>query len=102
MFFYIINGINKTIEQQASSLTEDQIKSIIGHPSIDSDELNAQNDYLYFDESCFIRQTNDAGRFQYKNLAPLAGVAIITGKNNGGFTSPSLTLENIKANIRFL
>jgi hypothetical protein len=102
MLFFIIDGNKKTIEQQESALDEDKIKVIIGQQSIDSDEINSHNDFLYFDESCFIRQTSDAGRFQYKNLAPISGIGVVTGRNETNFMSASLTLENLTASIRFL
>lgn len=102
MHFYIIDGIKKTIEQQESSLDQGKIKALIGYPSIDSDEINGQTDFLYFDESCFIRQTSDAGRFQYKNLAPISGIGIVTGRVGNDFTAPTLTLDNLRANVRFL
>jgi hypothetical protein len=101
MLFFIIDGHKKTIEQHDSVLDEDKIKIIIGHPSIDSDEINAQNDFLYFDESCFIRQTTNVGRFQYKNLAPISGIGVVARRNGTDLMSASLTLETLTSSIRF-
>jgi hypothetical protein len=102
MHFFIIDGNKKTIEQQESVLDEGKIKTLIGYASIESDELNDETDFLYFDESCFIRQTSNTGRFQYKNLAPVSGIGVVTGKAGNDFTAPTVTLENLKANVRFL
>jgi hypothetical protein len=87
--------------QHESALDEEKIKVIIGQQSIDSDEISAQNDFLYFDESCFIRQTTTVGRFQYKNLAPISGIGLIAGRTGGDLVSASLTLETLTSNIRF-
>jgi hypothetical protein len=102
MIFFIIDGNAKTIKQQDAMLDIEMIKALIGYPSIDSDEVNTKNDLLYFDESCFIRQTATTGRFQYKNLAPISGIGIIAGKTESSFTSPSMTYDDLRANIRFL
>ena len=91
MNLFVIDGTRKTIEQIDGDADEARLRALIGFDAIDFDELNDQGDRLYFDESCFIRQTPGVGRFQYRRLAPIAGVGVIVGHAGGRFAAPTLT-----------
>jgi hypothetical protein len=55
------------------------VRALIGFETVDSDEIDANGDRLYFDEKCFIRQTPGVGRFQLDSLAPVAGMGVVVG-----------------------
>ncbi|MEZ5738028.1 MAG: hypothetical protein R3E68_00290 [Burkholderiaceae bacterium] len=102
MNLFVIDGTRKTIERIEGDVDEARLKALIGFDAIDFDELNDQGDRLYFDESCFIRQATGVGRFQYRRLAPIAGVGVIVGHADGRFASPALTQEALTAHIVFV
>jgi hypothetical protein len=62
----------------------DGIRALIGHPSIDSDEIDENGDRLYFDEACFIRAAPGAPRFRLDSLAPVAGRGVVIGSCAAG------------------
>ena len=68
-------------EKKISSIEIDDgvkgISRLIGFDSIDADEIDANGDALYFDDSCFIRDQPDAGRFKLDSLAPVAGRGVV-------------------------
>jgi hypothetical protein len=57
----------------------DDVKRYIGYDSVDSDEIDATGDRLFFDESCFLRDQTGKGRFKLDNLAPVAGKGVVAG-----------------------
>jgi hypothetical protein len=75
------------------------IRQLIGFETIDSDEIDARGDRLFFDEKCFIRQTPGVGRFQLDSLAPVAGVGVVVG---AGVSSPQMTLQALQGRVKFL
>jgi hypothetical protein len=80
------------------------IRKLIGFDSIDSDEIDASGNRLFFDESCFIRDQPDAGRFKLDNLPPVAGRGVVAGADDGTgpLRSPSLSIEAVTARVQFL
>jgi hypothetical protein len=62
----------------------DDVKKLIGYDSVDSDEIDASGDRLFFDESCFLRDQAGTGRFKLDNLAPVAGKAVVVGSSDDG------------------
>ena len=64
---YLIDANQKTITP-AEIAGLDDVKKLIGYDSIDSDEVDASGDRLYFDESCFLRDQTGKGRFKLDNL----------------------------------
>ena len=75
------------------------IARLIGFDSIDADEIDANGDALYFDESCFIRDQPDAGRFKLDSLAPVAGRGVVASHP---VAAPVVTLEALIGRVRFL
>jgi len=59
----------------------DDVKKLIGYDSVDSDEIDASGDRLFFDESCFLRDQTGKGRFKLDNLAPVAGKGVVAGSS---------------------
>ena len=55
------------------------VQKLIGYDSVDSDEVDASGDRLFFDESCFLRDQTGKGRFKLDNLAPVAGKGVVAG-----------------------
>jgi len=82
----------------------DGIRKLIGFESVDSDEIDAAGNRLFFDESCFIRDLPGAGRFKLDNLPPVAGRGVVAsaGDAGGALRSPTLTLEELTARVQFL
>jgi hypothetical protein len=79
----------------------DEIRQLIGFDTVDSDEINAAGDRLFFDEQCFIRNEPHAGRFKFATEAPVAGRGVIACMVNGAFQDCSLTLAAIQQQLEF-
>lgn len=62
----------------------ESVRTLIGFPTVDSDEIDDNGDRLFFDEECFIRSPPGAPRFKVDNLAPVAGKGVIAGSAAGG------------------
>lgn len=104
---FVIDPTAKTIAAVTFNGDLDSIRQLIGFETIDSDEIDANGDLLFFDEKCFIRQAPGIGRFQLDSLAPLAGLGVVSGagKVTGSETtlsSPKITLEALQARVKFL
>lgn len=80
------------------------IAAAIGFPSIDSDEIDDDGHRLFFDESCFIRAIEGAGRFQFDRLAPVQGKGMVVRTAADGKTLVDATLdaEALTRRIKFL
>jgi len=59
-------------------------EQLIGFDSVNSDEIDASGDRLFFDERCFLRDQAGKGRFKLDNLAPVADKAVVAGSSDGG------------------
>jgi len=79
----------------------DEIRQLIGFDTVDSDELNAAGDRLFFDEQCFIRNEPHAGRFRFATEAPVAGRAVIACAVDGTFQDCSLVLDEVEQKLVF-
>ena len=79
----------------------DEIRQLIGFDTVDSDEVNAAGDRLFFDERCFIRNEPGAGRFKFATEAPVAGRGVIACMVNGDFQDCSLTLDEVRQQLVF-
>jgi hypothetical protein len=80
---YLIDANQKTIEAvEVDGL--DGVKKSIGYDTVDSDEVDASGDRLYFDERCFLRDQTGKGRFKLDNLAPVADKAMVLGSTDDG------------------
>ena len=60
------------------------ISAMIGFDTIDSDEIDASGDRLFFDERCFLREQTGKARFKIDNLAPVANKALVVGSSDDG------------------
>ncbi len=99
MTCYVIDPTAKTITPVPWDGGLEAIRQLIGFETIDSDEIDANGDRLFFDEKCFIRQTPCVGRFQLDSLAPVAGVGVVVG---AGESSPQVTLQALQVRVKFL
>ncbi|MEW6118695.1 MAG: hypothetical protein AB1593_01250 [Pseudomonadota bacterium] len=75
---YLIDASNKTVTAVDIAGLDD-VKKLIGYDSVDSDEVDASGDRLFFDESCFLRDQTGKGRFKLDNLAPVADKGVVAG-----------------------
>jgi hypothetical protein len=80
---YLIDANNKTVTAVDIAGLDD-VKRLIGYDSIDSDEVDASGDRLFFDESCFLRDQTGKGRFKLDNLVPVADKAVAVGSTDDG------------------
>ncbi|OYW40826.1 MAG: hypothetical protein B7Z35_00170 [Hydrogenophilales bacterium 12-61-10] len=80
---YLIDANAKTVSAVELSGLDD-VKTLIGYDSVDSDEIDASGDRLFFDESCFLRDQTGKGRFKLDNLAPVADKAVVVGSSDDG------------------
>ena len=99
MTCFVIDPTAKTITPVPWHGGLDAIRQLIGFETIDSDEIDANGDRLFFDEKCFIRQTPGVGRFQLDSLAPVAGVGVVVG---AGASSPQATLQALQERVKFV
>jgi hypothetical protein len=81
---YLIDANQKTVRliDLNDGLTE--IRRLIGYDSIDSEEIDASGDRLFFDEGCFLRDQPGKGRFKLDNLPPVADKAVVVGSSDDG------------------
>ena len=103
MHAYLIDAFKQTIEQVDIEPSLDAIRGLVGHDSLDSDELARGNDRLFFDEECFIRQQPQPGRFKLGSLPPVAGRGLVIGggPDEAGLTEPSLSLDELRTQVQF-
>ena len=101
MTCFVIDPTAKTITPVALGGGLDAIRQLIGFETIDSDEIDASGDRLFFDEKCFIRQTPGVGRFQLDSLAPVAGIGVVVGAGEGS-AAPQVSLQALQARVKFL
>jgi hypothetical protein len=101
---YLIDASQKAVSavELADGLAD--IRKLIGYDSVDSDEVDASGDRLFFDESCFLRDQTGKGRFKLDNLAPVAGKAVVVGSSDDGATlrDVAVGLDALRARITWL
>ena len=103
MPFFLIDPTQKTITAVEGGGDLPGVRALIGFETVDSDEIDASGDRLYFDEKCFIRQTPGVGRFQLDSLAPVAGMGVVVGQSaQGALQAPQVRLEALKERVKFL
>ena len=96
----LIDPENRSIEEIELSGMDD-IKSMIGYDTIESDAVGSDGDYLFFDEECFLRGTE--GRFQIDTLIPVSGKGIVAGYDGeGGFSDVTISKEALSERIKYL
>jgi hypothetical protein len=100
---FLIDPTQKTITALEGGVDLTGVRALIGFETVDSDEIDANGDRLYFDEKCFIRQTPGVGRFQLDSLAPVAGMGVVVGSGaQGTLQTPQVSLEALIARVKFL
>jgi hypothetical protein len=101
---FLINPQLKEVTEVEIEPSIEAIQDLIGFKTVDSDEIDFNFDQLFFDEECFIRQQDQAGRFKVDNLAPIAGKGVVANSANNGKTiaSPQVTLEALIKRVTFL
>lgn len=100
---FLIDPTQKTITPVEGGGDQAGVRALIGFETVDSDEIDANGDRLYFDEKCFIRQTPGVGRFQLDSLAPVAGMGVVVGQSaQGALQAPQVSLQALIARVKFL
>jgi hypothetical protein len=101
---FLINPQLKEVTEVEIEPSIEAIQDLIGFKTVDSDEIDFNFDQLFFDEECFIRQQDQAGRFKVDNLAPIAGKGVVANSADNGKTiaSPQVTLEALTKRVTFL
>ncbi len=100
---YLIDANNKTVTAADISGLGD-VKKLIGYDSVDSDEVDASGDRLFFDESCFLRDQTGKGRFKLDNLAPVADKGVVAGStgNPANLKDAAVELAALQQRISWL
>ncbi|MGD8925848.1 MAG: hypothetical protein PVG20_03290 [Thioalkalispiraceae bacterium] len=98
---YLINAEKQSIEAVDIS-SKDDIVSLVGYDTIESDEVGGEGDRLYFDEECFLR--GSAGRFQIDTLIPVSGKGIVIGTVNQGaeLKDVATDIDELRSRIKYL
>jgi len=101
---YLIDANSQTVSpvELADGLAD--IRTLIGFDSVDSDEVDANGDRLFFDERCFLRDQTGKGRFKLDNLAPVADKALVVGSDDDGarLKDAVVNLAALQARITWL
>ncbi len=97
----VISPATQSIET-VDIATLDDIRTIVGYDTLESDAIGTQGDRLYFDEECFLRGTS--GRFQIDSVIPVAGKGVIVGTIDGGATLRDAVtdVDDLRRRIRYL
>ncbi|MHB1401359.1 MAG: hypothetical protein ACYCWB_03045 [Thiobacillus sp.] len=90
---YLIDANQKTISLIDLNDGLAEIRRLIGYDSIDSEEIDASGDRLFFDEGCFLRDQPGKGRFKLDNLPPVADKAVVVGSSDDGATLRDAAVE---------
>lgn len=82
--------------------TLDDVKSLIGFDTLESDLIGSDGDRLYFDEECFLRGTS--GRFQIDKVVPVAGPGVVVGTADDGATLRDVVadIDDLRGRIKYL
>lgn len=100
---FLIDPVRRSIEPIEIDGSIESIRALIGFPNVDADEIRCGGDRLYFDEECYLRQDDTAGRFQLDTLAPVSGRGVVTGAPRGGVVGPpGVSLESLRTRIVFV
>jgi hypothetical protein len=100
---YLIDANQKTVSAiEVSSIAD--VKTLIGYDSVDSDEIDASGDRLFFDESCFLRDQTGKGRFKLDKLAPVADRGVVVGSvgDAASLKDAALSLAALQQRIAWL
>jgi hypothetical protein len=80
----------------------EDIVTLIGYDTLESDAVGTAGDRLYFDEECFLRGTK--GRFQIDSVIPMSGKAVVIGTGDDGTTLRDVTMDidSLRSRIKYL
>lgn len=98
---YLITPDTQSIDEvEVTGL--DDIKSLIGYETLESDAVGADGDRLYFDEECFLRGT--PGRFQIDTLIPVSGKGVVVGSADQGATLRDvvISVDELRARLKYM
>lgn len=101
---YLIDTSSQSVSQVEVTQGLASIRSLIGFDSIDSEEIDASGDRLFFDESCFLREQGGKGRFKLDNLTPVVGLALVIGSSDQGamLKDATVSFDALQARITWL
>lgn len=101
---YLINANSKTVSPVELTDGFAEIRILVGYATVDSDEIDASGDRLFFDERCFLRDQTGMGRFKLDKLAPVADRAMVVGSDDDGITLKDAVaeLDALRARITWL
>jgi hypothetical protein len=101
---YLIDANQKTVSAVDLADGLQGVRRLIGYDSVDSEEIDASGDRLFFDESCFLRDQTGKGRFKLDNLVPVADKAVVAGSSDDGAMLKDATvgLDALRARITWL
>jgi hypothetical protein len=96
----LINPENQTIGE-VDVAGADDLESLIGFDTLESDAVGSEGDRLYFDEECFLR--GSPGRFQVDTLIPIAGKGVILGTADDGVTlrDAAIGIDELRGRTKF-
>lgn len=98
---YLITPDTQSIDQvEVAGL--DDIKSLIGYDTLESDAIGTNGDRLYFDEECFLRGT--PGRFQVDTLVPVSGKGVVVGTIDEGAAIQDVvvSIDDLRRRTKYL
>ena len=90
---YLIDANSKTVTPVELTGGLPDIRRLVGYDSVDSDEIDASGDRLFFDEGCFLRDQTGKGRFKLDSLVPVADKAVVVGSSDDGATLKDAAVE---------
>jgi hypothetical protein len=98
---FLINAENQVIEAVEISSMDD-IVTMIGYATIESDVVGNNGDRLFFDEECFLRGSK--GKFQIDTVIPVSGKGVLIGASEDGTTlsDVSTELDELQGRIKYL
>jgi hypothetical protein len=97
---YLITPDQQSIEEVEIAGFDD-IKSLVGFDTLESDAIGAAGDRLYFDEECFLRGAS--GRFQIDTVIPVSGKGVVVGTADGGeaFSDVATDIDDLRRRTKF-
>ena len=98
---YLITPETQSIEVvDVTSL--DDIKTLIGFETLESDAVGSGGDRLYFDEECFLRGAS--GRFQIDTVIPVSGKGVLVGTGPDGVSLQDVAtgLDDLRGRLKYL
>ncbi|MCU0938801.1 MAG: hypothetical protein MUC86_06575 [Burkholderiaceae bacterium] len=101
---FVIDPATRTITPVDIAPGLDGVRAVIGFATIDSDEIDDNGDRLFFDEECFIRAIEGAGRFRVDRLAPVQGKGVVVGSRGGAdaLDDVKVDAETLARRVTFL